>query len=65
MERCRVMKAPPAFIERAKKSPKTYAFLNTLNRRNLFSIAFRLHTVKKPETREKPDDKDPGYDGRR
>jgi len=46
------IEVPPDFVERVKKSPSAYKFFKTLNRSNLFAIAFRLQTAKKPEIRE-------------
>lgn len=47
------MIVPDDFIKELKKNKKAYEFYKTLNKANLFSIAFRLHTAKKPETRQK------------
>lgn len=44
---------PPDFLERLKKSKKAYTFFSTLNKTNIYAIAFRLQTARKPETREK------------
>jgi uncharacterized protein YdeI (YjbR/CyaY-like superfamily) len=47
------MKVPSDFLTALEKNKKAKAFFETLNKTNLFSIAFRLHSAKKPETREK------------
>jgi uncharacterized protein YdeI (YjbR/CyaY-like superfamily) len=47
------MTAPDDFIKELSKNKKAYAFYKTLNKANLFAIAFRLQTAKKPETRQK------------
>ena len=41
------------FLEELKKSNQAYEFFKTLNKTNKFAIAFRLHTAKRPETRER------------
>lgn len=47
------MKVPNDFLKELKKNKKAKAFFNTLNKANLYGIAWRLQTAKKPETREK------------
>ncbi len=47
------MKIPEDFLKRLSKDKKAFNFFQTLNRANLYSIAWRLQTAKKPETREK------------
>jgi uncharacterized protein YdeI (YjbR/CyaY-like superfamily) len=47
------MTVPEDFLNALKKNKKANAFFKTLNRTNLFSIAFRLQTAKKEETRQK------------
>lgn len=47
------MTIPDDFLKELSKNKKAVAFFGTLNRANLFSIAFRLQTAKKTETREK------------
>lgn len=47
------MQVPEDFFKAVAKDPKTLAFYQTLNRANLYAIAWRLHTAKKPETRIK------------
>jgi uncharacterized protein YdeI (YjbR/CyaY-like superfamily) len=49
----RTAKTPEDFLSRLKKDKKAYAFFKTLTKANLYSIAWRLQTAKKPETREK------------
>ncbi len=46
------MEVPADFLKELKKSKKGYEFFKTLNKTNLYSIAWRLQTAKKPETRE-------------
>lgn len=47
------MKAPEDFIKELAKEPKALAFFEGLSKTNKYAIAFRLHTAKKPETRER------------
>ena len=47
------MTAPDDFMKELSKNKKALEFYKTLNRANQFSIAFRLQTAKKPETRQK------------
>ncbi len=47
------MKIPEDFMKQLSKDKKAFKFFQTLNRTNLYSIAWRLQTAKKPETREK------------
>jgi uncharacterized protein YdeI (YjbR/CyaY-like superfamily) len=42
---------PPEFIKELECNPKAKQFYATLNRTNLYSIAYRLQTAKRPETR--------------
>jgi len=44
---------PDDFLRELAKNKKAKAFFGTLNKTNLYSIAYRLQTAKKPETREK------------
>ncbi len=44
---------PEDFLSALAKDKKAAAFFATLNKANLYSIAYRLQTAKKPETREK------------
>lgn len=47
------MEMPEDFMMALNKLPKAKNFFATLNRQNLFSIYYRLHSAKKPETRAK------------
>jgi len=47
------MAIPEDFLKALRRNKKANAFFKTLNRTNLFSIAFRLQTAKKEETRQK------------
>jgi len=47
------MEIPTDFLKALAKDKKAKTFFNTLNRANLYSIAWRLQTAKKPETRQK------------
>jgi len=47
------MTMPEDFLKELKKNKKAKAFFDTLNKTNLYSIAWRLQTAKRPETREK------------
>lgn len=47
----KTMKVPADFIKELKKDKQAYAFFKTLNKSNLYAIAWRLQTAKKPETR--------------
>jgi len=42
---------PADFLKELGRNKKAKAFFETLNKTNLFSIAYRLQTAKKPETR--------------
>lgn len=44
---------PNDFLAALAKNKKAKTFFDTLNKTNLYSIAYRLQTAKKPETREK------------
>ena len=46
-------RVPDDFLKALAKNKKAQAFFRTLNKTNLYSIAYRLQTAKKPETREK------------
>lgn len=46
------MTIPKDFLKALYKNKKATAFFKTLNRTNLFSIAFRLQTAKKEETKQ-------------
>ena len=47
------MEVPQDFLKALKKDKKAYQFFKTLNKANLYAIAWRLATAKKPETRAK------------
>ncbi len=47
------MQVPADFIEELNKHPKAEAFYATLNKTNRYSIAFRLTTARKLETRQR------------
>jgi uncharacterized protein YdeI (YjbR/CyaY-like superfamily) len=47
------MTIPEDFLKELRKNKKAEAFFMNLNKANLYAIAFRLQTAKKPETREK------------
>lgn len=49
----RNMKVPEDFLLQLSKNKKAKAFFDELNKTNLYAIAWRLQTAKKPETREK------------
>ncbi|HTC20577.1 MAG TPA: YdeI/OmpD-associated family protein [bacterium] len=44
---------PEDFLKEVNKNKKARAFLATLNRVNVYAIIYRLHSAKKPATREK------------
>lgn len=44
---------PPDFLKELAKNKKAQSFFEGLNRANVYAIAYRLQTAKKPETREK------------
>ena len=45
------MQVPDDFLKELSKKKKAEAFFKTLNRANVYAIAWRLQTAKKPETR--------------
>jgi uncharacterized protein YdeI (YjbR/CyaY-like superfamily) len=47
------MTVPEDFLQQLSKNKKAKAFFDGLNKANLYAIAWRLQTAKKPETREK------------
>lgn len=47
------MQVPADFLKELKKDKKAYEFFKTLTKVNHFAIAFRLHSAKRPETRER------------
>jgi uncharacterized protein YdeI (YjbR/CyaY-like superfamily) len=44
---------PQDFLTQLARNRKAHAFFKTLNKTNLYSIAYRLQTAKKAETRDK------------
>jgi uncharacterized protein YdeI (YjbR/CyaY-like superfamily) len=46
-------RVPKDFLDALLKNKKAKSFFDTLNKTNLYSIAWRLQTAKKPETRER------------
>lgn len=44
---------PDDFLQELEKDSKAKVFFETLNKTNVYSIAFRLQTARKPETRAK------------
>jgi uncharacterized protein YdeI (YjbR/CyaY-like superfamily) len=44
---------PEDFLAALRKNKKAHAFFRSLNKANLYAIAYRLQTAKKPETRQK------------
>jgi uncharacterized protein YdeI (YjbR/CyaY-like superfamily) len=44
---------PPEFLEELARNAKAKQFYATLNKTNLYSIAYRLQTAKRPETKSK------------
>lgn len=44
---------PPEFVEELSRNAKAKQFYATLNKTNLYSIAYRLQTAKRPETKIK------------
>lgn len=44
---------PDDFLARLKRNKRAYAFFEALNKANLYAIAYRLQTARKPETRER------------
>jgi len=49
----KTMTVPDDFLSELRMNKKAEAFFNTLNKANLYAIAWRLQTAVKPETREK------------
>ncbi len=47
------MEVPADFLKTLAKNKQAKAFFDTLNRANRYTIAWRLQTAKKPETRQK------------
>jgi uncharacterized protein YdeI (YjbR/CyaY-like superfamily) len=46
------MQVPDDFIKLLSKNKKAESFFNTLNKANIYAIAWRLQTAKRPKTRE-------------
>jgi len=46
-------KIPEDFLKALRRNTKAKAFFDFLNRANVYAIAYRLQTAKKPETRER------------
>lgn len=46
------MTMPEDFMAALERRPSAKAFFETLNRQNLYAIAYRLQTARKPETRQ-------------
>jgi len=44
---------PPEFVKELAHNPRAKQFFSTLNRANLYAIAYRLQTAKRPETKIK------------
>ena len=44
---------PEDFLAALRENKRAAAFFETLNKANLYAIAYRLQTAKKPETRQK------------
>jgi uncharacterized protein YdeI (YjbR/CyaY-like superfamily) len=44
---------PPEFVQELARNAKAKQFYATLNKSNLYSIAYRLQTAKRPETKIK------------
>lgn len=47
------MTIPQDFLDALEAMPAAKAFFQTLDRKNLFPIYYRLHTAKRPETRDR------------
>jgi uncharacterized protein YdeI (YjbR/CyaY-like superfamily) len=47
------MKVPDDFLDLLNRNKRAKTFFETLNKANLYAIAWRLQTAKRPETREK------------
>jgi uncharacterized protein YdeI (YjbR/CyaY-like superfamily) len=47
------MTTPQDFLDTLEAMPAAKAFFQTLDRKNLYTIYYRLHTAKRPETRAK------------
>lgn len=49
----RNMEMPADFLRELEKNPQAKTFFETLNKTNLYSVAFRLQTAMRAETRDK------------
>jgi uncharacterized protein YdeI (YjbR/CyaY-like superfamily) len=47
------MKIPADFLKALARDKKAQAFFASLNRANVYAIAWRLQTARKPETRKR------------
>ena len=47
------MVVPEDFLQALRENQQALAFFNTLNKANVFAIAWRLQTAKQPETRQR------------
>ncbi len=47
------MTIPDDFLSALEERPEAKAFFESLNRKNLYAIAYRLQTARKPETRQR------------
>ena len=43
----------PDFVQELDRNPKAKAFFSSLSKANLYAIAYRLQTAKRPETKTK------------
>ena len=46
-------KLPQQFVQELDRNSKAKAFFSTLSKANLYAIAYRLQTAKRPETKAK------------
>jgi len=46
------MKIPDDFLKELQKTPQAHAFFQSLNKSNLYAVAWRLNTARKPVIRE-------------
>ena len=49
----KAMVVPEDFLRALAENPQAQACFDTLNRANVYAIAWRLHTARKPETRQR------------
>ena len=47
------MEVPADFLRELKKNKAAFTFFKSLSKANVYAIAWRLQTAKKPETRQK------------